>query len=212
MDLDTIELLYSITPMHGENRMIPQRFLLLAAAILGIFQLSAVVQAQEESPVIRPKLEKIDEKALINDVDVKKTAQGSVLDARSQKFQKLMSGAKLTGLFTIEGKPLKDQNEETYEIRKVEKSKAEGDEWIITARVKYGKNDYEMPFPIQVKWAGDTPVLTLEKLAVPGMGVFSARVVLHGTKYAGTWQHDEVGGHLFGKIQLAESTKSPETK
>lgn len=149
------------------------------------------------------------EKTLVNDV---KAADNGKLDPKLQKFQKLMSGAKLTGLFTIEGKPLKDQNEDTYEIRKVEKSKPEGDEWIITARVKYGKNDYEMPFPIQVKWAGDTPVLTLEKLAVPGMGVFSARVVLHGTKYAGTWQHDNVGGHMFGKIQLPEAVQTAEDK
>lgn len=189
--------------------MIFRRQLLPVVGLLSYLQLSAVVQAQAVDPVVPPRLE--NNKALINDV-VAGNSASSELDARSQKFQKLMSGAKLTGLFTIEGKPLKDQNEETYEIRKVEKSKADGDEWIITARVKYGKNDYEMPFPIQVKWAGDTPVLTLEKLAVPGMGVFSARVVLHGTKYAGTWQHDEVGGHMFGKIQLADSTKSSESK
>lgn len=127
-----------------------------------------------------------------------------VLNEREQKFKKLMTGAKLTGLFTIEGKPMKDQVEDTYEIRKVEKAKAEGETWFITSRVKYGKNDYEMPFPIDVKWAGDTPVLTLEKLTVPGLGVFSCRVVLHGTKYAGTWQHDNVGGHMFGNIKLAE--------
>lgn len=127
-----------------------------------------------------------------------------VLTEREQKFKKLMTGAKLTGLFTIEGKSMKDQVEDTYEIRKVEKAKADGETWLITSRVKYGKNDYEMPFPIDVKWAGDTPVLTLEKLSFPGLGTFSCRVVLHGTKYAGTWQHDNVGGHMFGNIKLAE--------
>lgn len=163
---------------------------------------------QVDTPTAPQRVEKATEKALLNDLLDNKKVASSEMDARSQKFQKLMSGAKLTGLFTIEGKPLKDQNEDTYEIRKVEKSKPEGDEWIITARVQYGKNDYEMPFPIQVKWAGETPVLTLEKLAVPGLGVFSARVVLHGTKYAGTWQHDNVGGHMFGNIQLPANTSA----
>lgn len=144
----------------------------------------------------------VNRKLLLNDV------AETGLQSREEKFKKLMTGAKLTGLFTIEGKPLKDQVEDTYEIRKVEKSKADGDTWVITARVKYAKNDYEMPFPIAVKWAGDTPVLTLEKLAVPGLGTFSCRVVLHGTKYAGTWQHDKVGGHMFGNIVLPEAEKA----
>lgn len=160
--------------------------------------------AQDAEVKATDQREKIDKKTLINDV-----AESS---AREEKFKKLMTGAKLTGLFTIEGKPLKDQVEDTYEIRKVEKSKTGTDTWIITARVKYAKNDYEMPFPIAVKWAGDTPVLTLEKLAVPGLGTFSCRVVLHGTKYAGTWQHDNVGGHMFGNIILADADKAGSDK
>ncbi len=152
----------------------------------------------------------LDKKALLTEVaeTAKPKKMEVVLTEREQKFKKLMTGAKLTGLFTIEGKPMKDQVEDTYEIRKVEKAKADGDTWVITSRVKYGKNDYEMPFPIEVKWAGETPVLTLEKLAVPGLGTFSCRVVLHGTKYAGTWQHDNVGGHMFGNIKLAEDAQA----
>lgn len=162
--------------------------------------------AQETKPQLEPEAQDLYKKTLLNDVsESKKIVKNDVvLTKREQKFKKLMTGAKLTGLFTIEGKPMKDQIEDTYEIRKVEKAKADGDTWLITSRVKYGKNDYEMPFPIDVKWAGDTPVLTLEKLAVPGLGTFSCRVVLHGTKYAGTWQHDNVGGHMFGNIKLAE--------
>jgi hypothetical protein len=30
---------------------------------------------------------------------------------------------------------------------------------------------------------------------------FSARVLLDGARYAGTWSHDEKGGHLFGAIE-----------
>jgi hypothetical protein len=48
----------------------------------------------------------------------------------------------------------------------------------------------------------------MDNMTIPGLGTFSARVVLHQDKYAGTWQHDEAGGHLFGKIELAQSSKS----
>lgn len=173
------------------------------------FLLAQATKTQQDTPPLAtPEIDTLfqEKKALLADSKETTTPKKAeiVLSERDQKFKKLMTGAKLTGLFTIEGKPMKDQVEDTYEIRKVEKAKADGDTWLITSRVKYGKNDYEMPFPIDVKWAGDTPVLTLEKLAVPGLGTFSCRVVLHGTKYAGTWQHDNVGGHMFGNIKLAE--------
>ncbi len=117
------------------------------------------------------------------------------------RFTKLLTGAKLTGQFTVDGKPLNELTEESYEIKKVEKQ-AEGDGWIITSRIKYGKRDLTIPIPLDVKWAGDTPVMTLDNLTIPGFGTFAARVVFHKDKYAGTWQHDDVGGHLFGRIEL----------
>jgi hypothetical protein len=56
---------------------------------------------------------------------------------------------------------------------------------------------------LDVKWAANTPVITLDELTIPVLGTFSARVVLHDNKYAGTWRHDAVGGHLFGVIEKA---------
>jgi len=53
---------------------------------------------------------------------------------------------------------------------------------------------------LQVKWAGDTPVITLTNLTIPGLGTFTSRVMIYGDRYAGTWQHDKTGGHLWGKI------------
>ena len=61
--------------------------------------------------------------------------------------------------------------------------------------------DLTVPVPVQVKWAGNTPVITVEKVAIPGLGTFSARVLLDGVRYAGTWSHDDKGGHLFGVIE-----------
>ena len=41
-------------------------------------------------------------------------------------------------------------------------------------------------------------------------GSRAARVVIDGQRYAGTWTHGEVGGHMFGKIQ--KQTKSAEAQ
>ncbi len=122
------------------------------------------------------------------------------------KFTKLLTGAKLRGQFTVDGRPLDKLTEEAYTIEKVEKL-PDGDLWALTARIKYGEHDVTVPIAIEVKWAGSTPVLTMDNLTIPGMGTFGARVVLHQDKYAGTWQHDTKGGHLFGKIELGGETK-----
>ncbi|MCR9296896.1 MAG: hypothetical protein NXI32_29655, partial [bacterium] len=100
-------------------------------------------------------------------------------------------------------------SEESYEIQKVEKQ-PEGDWWLITARIKYGERDMVFPVPLEVKWAGTTPVMTLDNMTIPGFGTFGARVVFHKDKYAGTWQHDNVGGHMFGIVEIA-STESTES-
>jgi hypothetical protein len=106
---------------------------------------------------------------------------------------------------------MNDLKEEAYTIEKVEKL-SDGDMWIITSRIKYGDKDLTVPVPLEVKWAGKTPVLTMDNMTIPGLGTFSTRVVLHGDKYAGTWQHDAVGGHMFGKIELAATTQSEASK
>lgn len=128
---------------------------------------------------------------------------GSVALSLTKKFQTLLTGAKMVGMFTVDGRPLDKLSPEQYEIQKVEKQ-TEGDWWLITARVKYGEKDFSIPVPVEVKWAGQTPVITLDKVTLPGYGTFSARVVFHGDRYAGTWQHDDKGGHLFGKVELAK--------
>jgi hypothetical protein len=127
------------------------------------------------------------------------------------KFTSLLTGATLRGQFTVDGRPMNDLKEEAYTIEKVEKL-SDGDMWIITSRIKYGDKDLTVPVPLEVKWAGKTPVLTMDNMTIPGLGTFSTRVVLHGDKYAGTWQHDAVGGHMFGKIELAATTQSEASK
>lgn len=119
-----------------------------------------------------------------------------------ESFEKTMTKVKFVGNFTIDGKEEGTLRKEEYIVEKVKKTK-EGDYWVITARIKYGDVDMAVPVPVEVKWAGKTPVITLDNITIPGLGTFSSRVVIDQGKYAGTWTHDEVGGHLFGKLEPA---------
>src|SRR6266852_1032308 len=72
----------------------------------------------------------------------------------------------------------------------------------IKARIQYGKKDFVAPIPVQVKWAGDTPVIILDKVGVAGSGEFSARVMIYDKTYAGTWSGGDHGGLLNGVISI----------
>lgn len=128
-----------------------------------------------------------------------KTAKPPIED-----FEKYLSGSVLTGVFTIDGKPLNSLEEERYEIKTAKKVAGQDSLWEIVTRIKYGKKDIELPVEINVEWVGRTPVMVMDSVALPGLGTFSARVVFHDKKYAGTWKHDDVGGHLFGRVERNE--------
>jgi hypothetical protein len=132
--------------------------------------------------------------------------------ARFAAFTKAMTNVKLVGRFTIAGDDVKDPIRDEYTISSVTKV-GEADLWIVSARIRYGSVDLTVPVPVEVKWAGKTPVITLDNVTIPGLGTFSSRVVIDGPLYAGTWQHDAVGGHMFGKIVPVEAPeKVPATK
>jgi hypothetical protein len=53
---------------------------------------------------------------------------------------------------------------------------------------------------VKIKWAGDTAVLGVDKLPVPGGGVYTARVLFYDNIYSGTWSGGNYGGLLRGVI------------
>jgi len=120
--------------------------------------------------------------------------------ALEKDFAEKLTGATLVGNFSVIGR---DNNKpERYEIDSAEK--LEGDNWMITARIKYGQNDVKVPIAVKVYWADDTPVISLTKITIPGLGTFTSRVMFYGDRYAGTWQHDDVGGHLWGVLEKSK--------
>ncbi len=116
-----------------------------------------------------------------------------------QRFQEMLSDVTLVGHFTVIG--IEDSGtlrEEKYTIKKV--TKMSNNYWLFFARVQYGRRDVTVPLQLEVKWAGDTPIITLTDLELPNLGTYTARVLIYRGQYAGTWSNNRVGGHLFGTI------------
>jgi hypothetical protein len=116
---------------------------------------------------------------------------------RNRAFAQSMSGV------TLEGNSTRLNREgvfgpERYHIDGV--NHVSGDTWLFRTRLKYHDREIPVPIPLSVKWAGDTPVITLTDLAIPGVGTYTARVVLYRDQYAGTWNGQRGGGQVFGRI------------
>ncbi len=119
-----------------------------------------------------------------------------------------MRGAALVGNFTVfradsdgasgEAEP-PPMRSERYEIEKVVKRAS--DIWTFHARIRFGDHDVTVPVPVKLVWAGDTPVVSVTDLGIPGLGSYTARVVFYRDSYAGMWWGKEHGGNMFGTIE-----------
>jgi hypothetical protein len=131
------------------------------------------------------------------------------LNDLEQAFVDQMKGCTLVGSFTIDGRDDKPARSERYEIKGA--SKVKDDNWLIHARIVYGEIDVVVPVPVKMNWAGDTPVLSVTDLAIPLVGEqFTARLLFHDGRYAGTWAHGKVGGHMMGTIEKSGTEKAEE--
>lgn len=115
------------------------------------------------------------------------------------KFKATLTKATLNGRWCgIKDGKLTPEKEDKYTIVGV--AKLAGDTWIINARIEYGDKNFVAPIPVRVKWAGDTPVITLDNVGIPGGHTYSARVLIYGRTYAGTWSGGDHAGLLNGLI------------
>ena len=126
-----------------------------------------------------------------------KESSTSSLGNLDKQFQEMMTGATLVGHSTLTNRD-GISGEERYSIDTV--SKIGGETWLFKTRMKLGSRELPLPIPVVIKWAGDTPVITLTDMSIPGFGTYTARVVLYRNQYAGTWSGKNDGGQLFGKI------------
>jgi hypothetical protein len=128
------------------------------------------------------------------------------LDAQ---FTARMTNAVLAGNFTMGNSGPKSDKYTIVSVRKLK-----DDNWLFQARVQFGGKDVTIPMIIPVKWAGDTPVISVTDLGFPGLGNYTARVMIYGDQYAGTWQdttNKAHGGHMWGKIEKPATTQPTAT-
>jgi hypothetical protein len=118
------------------------------------------------------------------------------MNAAEKQFQESMTNVTLTGFFTVGDTG--ETHEDKYTIGKI--AKIGPDLWNFDASIKYGTREFKATVQVPVKWAGDTPVLTMESYLIKGQGVYSARILVFNGMYAGTWGAQTHGGKMFGKI------------
>jgi len=114
-------------------------------------------------------------------------------------FKAMLTKATMAGRWYSlkDGKP-GPEKEDAYSI--VSANKVSGHKWMIHTRIKVNEKEMVVPVPVEVKWAGDTAVLSVDKLQYPGGGTYSARVLFYEHTYAGTWNGGDHGGLMSGVI------------
>jgi len=138
------------------------------------------------------------------------TTRAATQEDLEKQFAEMLSGSTLVGKFTEEKTPRPEPMkpaEDRYTLTKVQK--LYGDNWLFVARIQYGEHDVSVPIMLPVKWAGDTPVITVTDAKIPGLGTYTARVMFYRGEYAGTWSGGNHGGHLWGKIERGKVATQP---
>lgn len=129
---------------------------------------------------------------------------GSVVDPASltdleRQFAERMRDVSLVGSFTVAGREDRTPRADRYDIASVEKV---GDNlWRFNAGMQCCGVNGVIPVVVPMRWNGDTPMIMMTDTSLPGIGTFTARVFFYGDRYAGTWQHGAVGGHMSGRIE-----------
>ncbi len=125
----------------------------------------------------------------------------SSLTETERRFAESMRGVTMVGTFTVAGREDRTPGPDRYEIASVEKV---GDDlWRFNAKMDCCgvAGSQGIPIVVPMRFVGDTPVIMMTDTSLPGIGTFTVRVFFYGDRYAGTWQHGKVGGHLSGLIQ-----------
>jgi hypothetical protein len=168
--------------------------LLIAVATLGLVGLAAV-QAQDAKPAESAEKPKVSQEEL------------------EGRFQRMLTKAVLNGRWApIDNMELGPEKKgDKYEI--VSAGKVKGDQWVVNAKMRYGKNEFVMPVPVQVKWSGETPMLIVDNLSMGGDKKYSARVLFFEGTYSGSWSSSAgYGGVIYGMVERAPIAQTEEKK
>ena len=116
-----------------------------------------------------------------------------------RQFTEGMRNVTMVGSFTDGGREDQTPRADGYDIASVEKV---GDNlWRFNAALHCCGVNGAIPIVVPMQFIGDTPMIMMTDTSLPGIGTFTARVFFYGDRYAGTWQHGAVGGHMSGRIE-----------
>jgi hypothetical protein len=121
------------------------------------------------------------------------------------QFQQMMSNVILVGFFTMGDNT--ELHNDRYVIDGV--TKVKDGVWRFAARVQFNNKDVAVALNVPVFFAGDTPVISLPRQAIEGLGTYDARVVFYKSGYAGTWGGGTGGGKMFGNIVKNDAAAAP---
>jgi hypothetical protein len=136
---------------------------------------------------------------LVGRLGIGSTVSPQSLTELERQFAERMRGVSLVGTFTVAGRQDAEPRSDRYDIASVEKV---GDDlWRFNARMQCCGVNGTIPVVVPLRWSGDTPMIMMTDTSLPGLGAFTVRVLFYGDRYAGTWQHGTVGGHMSGRIE-----------
>ena len=117
-----------------------------------------------------------------------------------ERFKVLFTKAYLSGRWaSLKDGVLGEQRDgDKYNIVSV--TKGEGDKWTVHAKMKYRNQEMVMPIPVRMQFSGDTAILIVDNLMIPGGGTYTARLLIFERTYSGTWKSQRGGGMLYGTI------------
>lgn len=125
---------------------------------------------------------------------------------RFAALEQQLSGTALVGYSTDSNKKPDELRDDSYQLVMVKH--LQGDSWMVQAKFHYRDQDFVLPLTLPIRWAGDTPVISLDEFPVPGLGKFDARVMIYQDHYAGFWSGAGHSGHIFGKVERTDEKPS----
>ena len=128
-----------------------------------------------------------------------------------KEFAKTMRGSTLRGLATtVRAGAVVGQNPDEYTLGEVTKVDDHG-RW--TFEFQTGNDRLFKTPPLDVLWAGETPVIVFSDIRIKGRpGTFSAKLLIDDDQYIGTWSDGKSSGHMFGTIVYVKAKKASKAK
>jgi len=149
--------------------------------------------------------------ALVLSVSVRAEEAAKLTPEQEKQYaalQKSLSGSVLAGNFTVTGEETSEPKVDRYEL--IDFGHVGNGNGMFVARIQYGEHDVKIPITLPIKWAGDTPVITVDKMPFPGLGTYTARVMIYEDHYTGFWSGADHGGHLYGLIEQGKAAAATE--